>query len=309
MRLSAAPPLCHRLPVKRLIVTADDFGLALPVNEAVEDGHRRGILTAASLMVAGEAVADAVARARHLPRLGVGLHLVLVDGKPVLPPEQIPDLVGPDGNFSTDILATSVRIFWRLAARRQVAAEIRAQLEAFRRTGLALDHVNAHHHFHLHPTVQRELLRLAPEFGIAAIRVPYEPPLAAWRAGGRRFAWLGSGLIEAYRATRLGRALVAAGIGCNDRIYGLADTGAMVSARMLRYLELLPEGVSELYVHAATRRPAAWPESYRCRGEYEALVDPALSAYLTAQGIAAIPFAGLANRVRRGARQFVSVAR
>ncbi len=281
--------------MKRLIVTADDFGLALPVNEAVEDGHRHGILTAASLMVAGEAAADAVARARRLPRLGVGLHLVLVDGKPVLPPEQIPDLVGADGNFSTDILASGLRIFFRPAARRQVAAEIRAQLDAFRRTGLALDHVNAHHHFHLHPTVQRELLRLAPEFGIAAIRVPYEPPWAAWRAGGRRFPWHGSGLIEAYRATRLRRALAAAGIACNDRIYGLADNGAMVSARMLRYLEVLPEGVSELYVHAATRRPAAWPESYRCRGEYEALVDPAVAAYLAAEGIAAIPFAGLTS--------------
>src|SRR5271170_3251034 len=91
--------------LKKLIVTADDFGLALSVNEAVEEGHCRGILTAASLMVTGEAAADAVARARRLPRLGVGLHLVLVDGTPVLPPEQIPELVGPDGKFSTDIFS------------------------------------------------------------------------------------------------------------------------------------------------------------------------------------------------------------
>jgi hopanoid biosynthesis associated protein HpnK len=172
--------------LKRLIVTADDFGLARSVNEAVEEGHRRGILTAASLMVTGEAAEDAVARAKRMPRLGVGLHLVLVDGAPVLPPERVPDLVGSDGRFPNDVFALGVRIFCRPAARRQVAAEIRAQLEAFQRTGLALDHVNAHHHFHLHPTVQRELLRLAPQFGVKAIRVPLEPRFAAWRAGSLR---------------------------------------------------------------------------------------------------------------------------
>ena len=138
--------------MKRLIVTADDFGLAPAVNEAVEQGHRRGILSAASLMVAAPAAADAVARAKRLPKLGVGLHLVLVDGRPVLPPAEIPDLVGPDGRFLADPFRAGVKIFRNPAARRQMEREMRAQLEAFHATGLALDHVNAHHHFHTHPT-------------------------------------------------------------------------------------------------------------------------------------------------------------
>ena len=74
-----------QLSMRRLIVCADDFGLDAAVNEAVETAHRDGILTCASLMVGAPAAADAVARARRLPRLRVGLHLVLVDGKPVLP--------------------------------------------------------------------------------------------------------------------------------------------------------------------------------------------------------------------------------
>ena len=281
--------------MKRLIVTADDFGLTTSVNDAIEDGHRRGILTAASLMVTGEAAADAVSRARTMPRLGVGLHLVMVDGVPVLPPEQIPDLVGSDGRFSSDLFQLGVRIFCRASARRQVAAEIRAQLEAFRQTGLSLDHVNAHHHFHLHPTIQAELIRLAAEFGIKAIRVPREPPFAPWRAGGRRFYWLGVGLLEAGRAGALRRRLAAAGIASNDWIFGLADTGAMTGERVLRYLENLPEGVSELYVHPALERPAEWPETYQCHGEYESLVDPAVVAFLNTHGITPIPFAGLSR--------------
>ncbi len=281
--------------MKQLIVTADDFGLTLSVNQAVEEGHRRGILTAASLMVTGDAAGDAVARARQMPKLGVGLHLVLVDGVPVLPREEIPALVGADGRFPNDVFGLGVRIFCLPDARRQVAAEIRAQLEAFRRTGLALDHVNAHHHFHLHPTIQRELLRLASEFGIKAIRVPLEPAFAAWRAGGRGLVRWGTGLIEAGRAAALKRRLDAAGIRRNDWIFGLSDSGEMVSERMARYLELLPDGVSELYVHPATERPAEYPAHYRSRGEFEALIDPAVAQIIARRHIATMSFAALSE--------------
>jgi chitin disaccharide deacetylase len=278
--------------LKRLIVTADDFGLTIPVNEAVEDGHRRGILTAASLMVTGEAAADAVARARRLPKLGVGLHLVLVDGVPVLPPEQIPDLVGRDGRFSSNVVAQGVRIFCLASARRQLVAEMRAQLAAFRATGLALDHVNGHHHFHLHPTIQRELLRLADEFRIRAVRLPLEPP----RAGGQPVASL-TGFMAARHARRLKRRLDAAGIARNDWIFGLADTGAMTSEQVRRYLQDLPDGVSEIYFHPAMARPSVWPVQYRCRDEFEALIDPAAAAIIARRGIEMMPFAGLERTV------------
>jgi hopanoid biosynthesis associated protein HpnK len=228
-----------------------------------------------------------------MPKLGVGLHLVLVDGRPALSPDEIPDLVGCDGNFSTDILGAGIRIFCSPRARRQVLAEIRAQLEAFRRTGLALDHVNAHHHFHLHPVVQRALIRLAPEFGVKAVRVPLEPRRLAAQAGSRRR--FGIGWIEAHRAVTLRRRLDAAGIAHNDWIFGLADSGTMIGARMQRYLEVLPEGTSELYVHPATQRPAAYPKHYLSRGEFEALVDPAVAGAIARGGIETISFAGLSG--------------
>ncbi len=283
--------------MKKLIVTADDFGLALPVNEAVEIAHRQGILTAASLMVTAPAAADAVARARRLPRLGVGLHLVLVDGVPALPPEAIPDLVDASGRFSRELWATGVRIFFRPAARRQLMAEIRAQLEAFRRTGLDLDHVNGHHHFHIHPTVQAVLLRLAPEFGIRAIRVPREPPLLAWRATGVGLApRLASWLFQARRLRRMRRRLRAAGIACNDWMLGLGDSGAMSAARVAAYLAHLPPGVSELYVHAAVapwRGEDAWPAHYDGRGELEALIAPAVIAAAARPDVERCAFAAL----------------
>ena len=283
--------------MKRLIVTADDFGLAPAVNEAVEQGHRRGILSAASLMVAGPAAADAVTRAKRLPKLGVGLHLVLVDGRPVLPPAEIPDLVGPDGRFIADPFHAGVKIFRSQNARRQMEREMRAQLEAFRATGLRLDHVNAHHHFHTHPTVADCLVRLAPEYGIRAVRVPYERPVQAWRATGdllasRLFAWL----AQAHWTGRLRRLLDRAGISHNDCVLGLSDSGAMRKERVKNYIEHLPDCVAELYLHPATAHWAgddSWPSHYQCVGEFEALTDAGVAAALKAQGLRSMNFAGL----------------
>src|SRR5262249_2197106 len=136
--------------IKKLVVTADDFGLSVEVNEAVERAHRDGILTAASLMVAAPDAADAVARARRLPRLRVGLHLALVEAVPVLPAADVPALPGSNGRFHADMAKYGAKILVNAAARRQLAAEISAQFRAFHATGLVLDHVNAHKHFHLH---------------------------------------------------------------------------------------------------------------------------------------------------------------
>src|SRR5271154_41077 len=139
--------------MKGLIVTADDFGAAVQVNDAVEQGHRGGVLTAASLMVSAPAASDAVARAKGLPRLRVGLHVVLVEGKPTLPASAVPDLVDASGHFRGDMARAAAAMFFFSSVRRQLEAEIEAQFDAFRATGLDLDHVNTHKHFHLHPTI------------------------------------------------------------------------------------------------------------------------------------------------------------
>ncbi|HIQ18342.1 MAG TPA: ChbG/HpnK family deacetylase, partial [Novosphingobium capsulatum] len=148
-----------------LVVTADDFGADEAVNEAVERAHRDGVLTAASLMVTGHAVDDAVARARRLPSLGVGLHLVLVDGQSALPPAPGRALADAQGRFYDNMALTGLRLAISPAARRELAAEIEAQFAAFARTGLPLDHVNAHKHFHVHPVIARMVVDAARRHG------------------------------------------------------------------------------------------------------------------------------------------------
>ena len=256
---------------RRLIVTADDFGVATEVNDAVEQAHRDGILTAASLMVTGVAFADAVARARTLPGLGVGLHLVLVEGQPALPPAEVPALVGPDGAFRTDMVRTAFAIALSPAARRQMEAEIEAQFAAFAATGLALDHVNAHKHFHLHPMIASAILRVGSGYGVTAIRAPVEA---------------GHGGIEGWWAKRLQHRLRRAGLIVPDRVIGLAWTGAFDTRRMRQALGSLPPGLTEIYCHPATADtyPGSAP-GYRYRDELAALVDPIARSLLVDTGI------------------------
>ena len=165
-------------PERRLVITADDFGADASVNEAVEVAHCRGVLTAASLMVAAPAAADAVTRARRMPGLGVGLHLVLVEGHPALAPDLIPDLVDGAGLFRTDMARAGAAMFFLPRVRRQLAMEIEAQFAAFAATGLALDHVNAHKHFHLHPTIAGMILKIG-----RTVRVEVGAPSDRTRSG------------------------------------------------------------------------------------------------------------------------------
>jgi hopanoid biosynthesis associated protein HpnK len=258
--------------VKGLIVTADDFGAAEEVNDAVEQGHRDGILTAASLMVSAPAATNAVARAKTLPRLRVGLHIVLVDGKPTLPASTIPDLVDAMGLFRNDITAAALRMFCLPRVRRQLEAEIEAQFDAFRATGLMLDHVNTHKHFHLHPTIASAILRVGRRYGLRAVRVPLEPrwllrrvepPLNASRD------WL---LMPWILLSR--QRFRAAKMCVPDQVFGLAWSGAMTPGRVLGLLENLPPGLTEIYLHPATGPYLGSAPDYRYADELAALLAP-----------------------------------
>ena len=269
-----------------LIITADDFGMHEAVNEAVSQASRAGVLTAASLMVGAPAAEDAVRRARELPRLRVGLHLVLADGCAVLPRQQIPDLVDENGRFGNGMWLDGVRYFALPSLRRQLEAEIRAQFAAFARTGLVLDHVNAHKHFHLHPTLLQMILRVGREFGMTAVRVPREP---LWCSSGSRLGALAANAFLSPWVGLMKARLRAAGIACNDQVFGIAGTGQLDEEALLEILAKLPAGVTEIYLHPAvdTGVPVASTMSdYRHSAELAALLSSRVAAAITATGAA-----------------------
>jgi hopanoid biosynthesis associated protein HpnK len=285
--------------VKRLIVTGDDFGLSLAVNEAIEEAHRKGVLSTASLMVGAKAARDAVDRARRLPSLRVGLHLVLVGGSPISPPRMLPGLVDARGEFSSHLFRAGINFFFRPGIRRQLEQEIRAQFQAFRNTGLSLDHVNCHNHMHLHPTIGRLILQVGKEYDLKAVRYPREPVLRSWRAsrkalGRKLFSWL---LLWPWLVL-LKNQLRQAHVRSNHFVFGMNDSGNMNLDLVLRFLKNLPPGVTEIYFHPASRRCPQLNQTqknYRYEEEFAALTSPALREALLAPHIRCIGFSDLAD--------------
>jgi hopanoid biosynthesis associated protein HpnK len=289
--------------MKAAIFTADDFGVSVPLNEAVERGHSHGILTAASMLVGAPYAEDAVERARRLPTLGVGLHLALVDARPVLPRHEIPDLVGPDGRFSRDPVEFGIKLFFSARLQQQAEAELEAQFARFRATGLQLDHVNGHQHFHVHPTVSRIIQKIAPKYGSPPVRIPNEPLVPSYRAGrDRPILRLASWILFSLQMPSLRRRLREIDLACNDYVFGLCDSGEMTERRLLNLLDHMPEGISEFYCHPATRRwtgPDNLPDDYQVIEEFEALTSARVKAKVQRCGILTGSYADILGRAPR----------
>jgi len=272
-----------------LVVTADDFGATAGVNAAVVRAHREGILTSASLMVRGEAAAEAVRAAREAPHLGVGLHLVLAQGVPAAPPSEIPSLVTRAGRFPAQPVLAGFRHAWAWCRRRgraELAREIEAQLAAFAATGLPLGHVDGHLNMHLHPMVLPTLIALAPRYGIRAMRLTHDDlgfalahdPRHGFR---KRTESMIFRALTAYATPRLR----AAGILAPAQVFGLHATGHVDEAYVLALIPRLRAGVSELYCHPAAGDGVAGQAGYDHAAELGALTSPRVRAALSAAGV------------------------
>ena len=277
-----------------LIITGDDFGISTEVNEAIEEAHRHGVLTTASLMVGAEAAVDAIDRARRLPSLRVGLHLVVVDGPSALPAGANPAFSCAKGDPHAHLVRAGIRFFFSRKARRQLEAEIRAQFQAFQDTGLSLDHVNSHHHMHLHPTVLNILLEVGKEYGLRAVRLPYESPISSWQASRKAlFQRLGSWLLLYPWVTFFKSRLKGREVRSNDFIYGMNDSGSMNPNLVLRFLKYLPDGVTEIYFHPVLSKINSSGKSSNGKKELEALVSPQVRETILASGIQLVAFSDL----------------
>ena len=271
--------------VRRLIINADDFGRSRSINQAVIRAHREGVLTTTSLMVNEPDCAEAVALAKENPGLGVGLHLALLCGRSGLPREKIPGLVNDRNEFSNDPARVGAKYFFDRGLREQLRAEIHAQFARFRATGLPLDHVNGHLHLHLHPTVFGILMQDAEQLGIQRMRLTREPfwmdvPLARRR--------------RLYRASHAAIFFVLSwqaqsrfrrhNIRHTQRVFGLLENDRVDESYVLKLLDVLPAGDSELYSH---------PSLDKFKHEFDALVSPRVKSVIAAQGIQLIRYQDL----------------
>ena len=219
---------------RTLVVNADDLGLTVGVNNGIFDAHDRGILTSASLMATAPAAANAIGRVRSRPALGIGAHLTLVDGAPMLPPDCVPTLVNDDGRFQHSWKPFIVACLMGRVSMAEVERELTAQIECLTSQGIRLTHLDSHKHVHLYPPVFEIAARLAKRFGIPVVRVPYDGtpadlPLFLWAHHDYRSA-------------------AALGI-CTPQFVGRAMTGTMTAGALASAIRRLGPGQTELMAH------------------------------------------------------------
>ncbi|MBW8863993.1 MAG: hopanoid biosynthesis-associated protein HpnK [Verrucomicrobia bacterium] len=270
---------------RRLIVNADDFGFSPPVNTAVIRAHREGILTTASLMVNEPGFVEAVKLAKENPRLGVGLHLTLLMGHSALPPEKIPGLVNPRGEFSNSPVGVGMDYFFKGSLREQLRAEIHAQFDKFHATGLPLDHVNGHLHLHLHPVVFKILMQDADALRIRHLRLTRDCLARSRRmASGRLFYRVSHAAIYEWLSNRAREPLSQRGIRHAQISFGLLQDSHVHEDYILKLLPELPDGDSELYSH---------PSLDKFKHEFDALISPRVKEQVEKLGIRLIRYQDL----------------
>ena len=275
--------------MKELIVNADDFGLSSGANRAIIKAWQEGVLTSASLMVGGNSFDEAVALALGNSRLQVGLHLTLVQGRAVVKHEGVPSITDPQGNFTNDPVLAGLRYFFLKTLHRQLYREIEGQIVKFKDTGLPLTHIDGHLNIHMHPVVFDILMDLMPKYGINSFRLSRERLGVDLRLAPRRY--LGKG-ADAFIFSRLSSrclpGLDRLGIKYGVEVKGLLNSGRMTEGYLLDALDVLQDGLTEIYFH-----PGCHPDDelryrmpdYLHEEELAALTSPRVKEKVSRLGI------------------------
>jgi chitin disaccharide deacetylase len=282
--------------MRRLIINADDFGLAPGVNRAIVELGQAGALSSTTLMAAAPYFSPAVYMAFAQPRLAVGCHVVLVDGGPCLHPGDVPSLLDPStgssfrvsvGSFFADMLRGRIR-------EQEIEAEVIAQIRRIQSSGLTVSHIDSHKHVHALPRVLAPLLRAARHCGVGCVRNPYEPwwslqatrPASTWRRM----------QVHAMRTQRRGfsRLILKHGVMTTDGSIGLLATGILDAPVLRSLLQAMPPGTWELVCHPGFRDSALDQANTRLRASREtersALLEVIPEAVRTDEGLALIDY-------------------
>lgn len=167
-----------------LIVNADDFGLSRGINEGIIEGHKKGFITSASISANGEFFEDAVLSAKNNPGLDVGLHITLIEERPVSRPETVKSMLGANGLFFGKNYQFLFRYFLGKIKKNEIEKEIRAQFEKALTCGIRLTHVDSHRHIHMLPGILKIVIKLCREYNVYSLRFPYEPVISHNRCQG-----------------------------------------------------------------------------------------------------------------------------
>jgi hopanoid biosynthesis associated protein HpnK len=296
---------------RQLIVTADDFGLTRRISEAIGKAHRQGIVTAASLMANSVAFESAVDILKCNPKLDVGLHLNLTEGQPLTPASQIPSLANSTGFLYDHPFKLGAAMFRGKVSAADLEKEVRAQIERCIAAGASITHIDGHKHVHVLPAALGVVCRVAPHYGIKAVRATVEktPRLvsfifrnsSSWPQILKQYVfgkvvsgiWLFAPPAQKWRTLNAPR-----------RIYGITQTGFLDVTTFAEIVRGLETGISEIMCHpgyvddALTRMPTRL-RAQRER-ELELLTRPDVRDLLRQTGVSLISYRDLVDGGIRG---------
>ncbi|MDR3749550.1 MAG: ChbG/HpnK family deacetylase [Acidobacteriota bacterium] len=246
--------------MRRLIINADDFGLTTGVNRAIAEAQQHGIVTSATLMANSRAFDEAAGLARSLTARGrnfsVGCHVVLMDGAPLLPPEQVPSLLQPgsnNGRFRSKLNDFVVASFRGKLQPTEIEAEATAQIRKLQTAGISPSHFDTHKHAHMFPAVLRPLLRAAQACGVPAVRNPFGQvwPLPFGDMVRKRHLWTRFAQLNVLRnfSGQFRREVQAHGMHTTDGSVAVLVTGSLDLKLFGKIMDRLPEGAWEFVCH------------------------------------------------------------
>jgi predicted glycoside hydrolase/deacetylase ChbG (UPF0249 family) len=286
-----------------LIVNADDFGYTAGVNRAIVEAHTRGIVTSTTLMANGPAFSEAARIAGGTPRLSVGCHVVLIDGSPLLAPNQISSLRGTSGgpSFRDGLMSFAARSIAGLLDPEEIEAEATAQIRKVQSFGIAVSHFDTHKHTHIFPPVLRPLLRAAAACGVSAVRNPFGPrlPLRSSELLATPSLWKRTAEVRILRgfARKFRESVDRLGFSTPDGTLGIEVTGVLDERLFRAIAETIPQGTWEFVCHPGYNDADLQAANTRLREsrelELQALTLPTARALLAEKDIELISYRDL----------------
>lgn len=281
------------MTTKRIIANADDFGRHKRINEAVEKAVETGILRSATVMPTGAAFEDAIEVAKRHPELGLGVHLTMVNAKPLLDPKEIPSLVTEKGEFVDNYMLFIKNFFQGKINLEELKKELSAQLNKVAATGVKLTHIDSHQHMHTLPSVIDIALSLAKEKGIDKVRIPKTPFFTGF--SGNPIQLIGRAGLYTMAALSQNKAK-GQNFKYPDHFAGIVAGEAVSPEQMLGIIQNLKAGTTEIMVHPGTnnsilQKDCLWEHDFEA--ELAALTSPKIMEILNEQNVEAVNFSSL----------------
>ena len=303
--------------MKRLIINADDLGLTPGVNRAIAECHQHGIVTSTTLMAASSAFTQAAQLFTREPDpqpttpnvltfptkpnqpISIGCHVMLVDGEPLSPPDQVPSLLAP----GTQRFRQSITEIARAALTGKlhpvhIYDEASAQFDKLQAAGITISHFDTHKHTHMFPQILRPLLRAARDAGIRAVRNPFAPfkPLAYSHLLRRPKLWTRYTEVSFLRrySAQFNQDVKDAGMVTTNGSFGVVVTGALDHQLFNAIVGCIPDGTWEFVCHPGYNDPDLDRIQTRLRAsrtrELDVLTSPAARDALARHNVELISY-------------------